>query len=66
MTDEVAELADKKAELFALWQGSSGQSKEKEVGLQYKSANKACIKATREAKKAFWSRKGTELDSQKR
>ena len=65
LSDDVIRLSEKKAKLFAEWQSSRGQTS-KTIYAAYRDANRACIKATKEAKRSIWSRKGEALEKEAR
>ena len=50
LTDELINLTEKKALLFAEWQSSQDQARETKYA-EYRAVNRACIKATKEAKR---------------
>jgi exonuclease III len=65
LSDDVEQLSEKKASLFAEWQSSRGQTRETKYE-EYRTTNRACIKATKKAKRSVWARKGKELEEEAR
>ena len=68
LTDEVVQLADKKAELFSKWQASRDgcERAAKEAYKEYREANRACLKVSKKAKRSFTSRIARDLEKEAR
>jgi exonuclease III len=67
LTDDVVKLAEEKAKLFVEWQSSSNSEPTREAKYaEYRDVNRACIKATKKAKRMVWARKGEELEEEAR
>ena len=65
LSDEVMDLAEKKTRLFVEWQATEGSDKAAKYE-EYRATNRACIKATKEAKRSVWARKGSEVEQEAR
>ena len=68
VTEEVVQLADKKAELFARWQAiESGEHQAaQQAHDEYRVANKVCLKAAKEAKRSHIRRIASDLENEAR
>jgi len=66
LTDDIKKLSEEKAKRFAEWQSAGCDRTRGTKYAAYREVNRACIKATKEAKKLVWLRKVGELEESAR